>query len=102
MLKLLGIIVWDVVDSNLTVARIVLTPGSVPRPAWVRVPMVIHHPVAQTLLASIITNTPGTVSCKIDEDSNQITVHVLDCDDAQGLVARIKERYEQPLKQIFE
>lgn len=102
VLKLLGVIVWDVIDSNLTVARIVLTPGSVPRPAWVRVPMVIRHPVAQTLLASIITNTPGTVSCKVDEDSNQIVVHVLDCDDAQALVARIRQRYEQPLQEIFE
>lgn len=101
VLRLLRIVIWDVIVSNLVVARIVLAPRSNPQPAWIKVPMEIRHPLAQVLLASIITNTPGTVSCEIDEEANDITVHVLDCEDAQALIATIKQRYEQPLKEIL-
>ncbi len=101
VLRLFGVVVWDIVESNLVVARLVLTPGLKPRPGWIKVPMEIRHPLAQTLLAIIITNTPGTVACAIDEDANEITVHVLDSADPEELVEQIKQRYEQPLKEIF-
>jgi multicomponent K+:H+ antiporter subunit E len=95
------IVVWDIVVSNLTVARIVLSPASNPRPAWVRVPLDIKQPGAITLLATIITTTPGTVSCVVDDEAGEILVHALDCDDAEAMAAQIKQRYEQPLKEIF-
>jgi multicomponent K+:H+ antiporter subunit E len=31
-----------------------------------------------------------------------LLVHALDVDDVAALVAEIKQRYEQPLKEIFE
>jgi multicomponent K+:H+ antiporter subunit E len=35
-LAALWIVLWDIIVSNITVARIVLSPGSNPQPAWVR------------------------------------------------------------------
>jgi len=95
-------VLWDVVVANVNVAWIVLNPASNPRPAWVRVPLAIEHPAAISLLATIITTTPGTVSCLIDETRREIIVHALDCDDAAAMAAQIKVRYEAPLKEIFE
>lgn len=100
-LRLTAIVLWDIVVSNLTVARIVLSPTSDPRPAWVEVPLELEHPGGITLLASIITMTPGTVSCVIDEEHHRILVHALDCEDAAEMAAQMKQRYEQPLKEIF-
>jgi multicomponent K+:H+ antiporter subunit E len=48
----------------------------------VPVPLDIQHPLAVTLLATIITTTPGTVSCVVDEAGGSILVHALDCADA--------------------
>jgi len=101
-LRLAAVVLWDIVLSNFTVARIVLTPGAGPHPAWVRVPLALRHPRAVTLLATIITTTPGTVSCVVDDERHEILVHALDCDDPAALAAQIRERYEQPLKEIFE
>ena len=84
-----------------TVARIVLWPWSNPQPAWVTLPLDVQHPNAMTLLASIITMTPGTVSAVVDESRRCILVHVLDCADPAAVVADIKARYEAPLKEIF-
>lgn len=100
-LRLLGVVVWDVIVSNLVVARIVLSPWVQPRPAWVPVPLDTCDRSAVTLLATIITTTPGTVSCVVDNPRHLILVHALDCADPQALAADIKQRYERPLMEIF-
>ena len=101
-LRLAGNVLWDIVVSNIAVARIVLNPRSDPQPAWVEVPLDAQHPTAVTLLAAIITMTPGTVSCVIDEQRRVILVHALDCGDVPGTAAQIKDRYERPLRRIFD
>jgi multicomponent K+:H+ antiporter subunit E len=100
-LRLGGVVLWDIVLSNITVARLVLGPIERLQPAWIRVPLALTHPTAIALLASIITTTPGTVSCAIDEKRRCIWVHALNCADPAGLIADIQTRYEQPLMAIF-
>ena len=100
-LRFACLVLWDIVVSNLVVARLVLSPTSRPQPAWVRVPLLLRQPGAITLLATIITTTPGTVSCVVDDDAHEILVHALDCQDPAALAAQIKARYEQPLLEIF-
>jgi multicomponent K+:H+ antiporter subunit E len=102
MLRFSGVVLWDIVVSNLTVARIVLNPLSQPQPAWVPVPLALTDPTAITLLATIITTTPGTVSCVVDDERHLILVHALDCGDPTAMAAQIKQRYEAPLQEIFE
>jgi multicomponent K+:H+ antiporter subunit E len=100
-LKLLLVVLWDIVVANLAVARIVLHPGVTPQPAWVRVPYTITDARGVVLLATIITTTPGTVSCVIDEARSEILVHALNAGDPQAVADEIVERYERPLKEIF-
>ncbi len=101
-MRLTLVVLWDIVVSNITVARLVLGPMSRPQPAWVSVPLALTHPTAISLLASIITTTPGTVSCLIDEQRKHILVHALNCSDPAQMAADIKARYETPLLAIFE
>jgi multicomponent K+:H+ antiporter subunit E len=100
-LRLAAIVLWDIVVSNLTVARLVLSPRANPQPAWVRVPLDLRDPTAISLLATIITTTPGTVSCVVDDVQHEIVVHALDCSDAEAMAAQIKQRYERPLMEIL-
>ena len=101
-LRLMGVVLWDIVLSNITVARLVLGRMDRPQPAWVPVPLDLQHPTAIALFASIITTTPGTVSCTVDEQGRRIWVHALDCSDPTQAAADIKARYETPLRDIFE
>lgn len=101
-LRLTGTVLYDIVVANLIVAKLILGPVSALRPAFVRVPLDIQEPYAIWTLASIITLTPGTVSSVLSEDRRSLLVHVLDLDDEDALVAQIKQRYERPLKEIFE
>jgi len=101
-LRLMGVVLWDIVLSNVTVARLVLGRMDRPQPAWVPVPLDLQHPTAIALFASIITTTPGTVSCTVDEERRLILVHALDCSDPAQAAADMKARYETPLREIFE
>jgi multicomponent K+:H+ antiporter subunit E len=100
-IRLLGVVLWDIVRANLSVARIVLEPGFQPSPAWIRVPYSLTDPRGIVLLASIVTNTPGTISAVIDEERCAILVHALHAPDPQAVADEIRERYERPLKEIF-
>jgi multicomponent K+:H+ antiporter subunit E len=99
--RLLGIVLYDIVMSNIVVARLVLGPMSRPKPAWVPVPLTLRQPAGISIFASIITTTPGTVSCTIDEERRIILVHALDCNDVEQMAADMKARYEVPLMAIF-
>ena len=102
VVRFAGIVLWDIVVSNITVAKIVLNPAREPQPAWVPVPLDIEHPNGVALFASIITMTPGTVSCIVDEHRREILVHALDCSDPVAAARDMKARYEAPLREIFE
>ena len=102
VVRLLLVVLWDIVVSNITVARLTLGSMQRPRPAWLRVPLATDHPRVNALFASIITTTPGTVSMTIDEERREILVHALNCDDPQAMVADMKARYEAPLMRIFQ
>lgn len=100
-LRLALVVAWDIVVANVIVARLVLGAMDRPRPAFVEVPLDTRHPYVTTLLASIISMVPGAVTVDIDDARTRILVHALDVDEPARLVAEIKQRYEQPLKEIF-
>jgi multicomponent K+:H+ antiporter subunit E len=100
-LRLALVVAWDIIVANVVVARLVLGSMDRPRPAFVEVPLDIRHTDVITLLASIITIVPGSLSVDIDRARTRILVHALDVDDPAGFIAEIKQRYEQPLKEIF-
>lgn len=97
-LRVLG----DIVIANIHVARLVLGPSDRLAPAFIEVPLAIRHPFVATVLGSIVSLTPGTVSVDIDQDRNVLLVHALDVRDEAELVHNIKSRYETALREIFE
>ena len=100
-LKLFFVVLYDIIISNIKVAKLVLGPSHQLHPAWYRVPLDSNHDHVNTLLAMIITTTPGTVSAGIDLERGDILVHSLSSLDTEADIAEIKARYEQPLIQIF-
>lgn len=102
LLRFVVVFLHDVLIANLAVARLVLAGPRGLCPAFVVVPLEIRDELAISLLANIICLTPGTVSARLSEDRRQLLVHALDCADPALLVANIKTRFEQPLKEILE
>ena len=97
------VVLWDIIVANVQVAAIILFKRNADmRSRWFSVPLELTSPEAITVLAGTITLTPGTVSAMLAADGRAILVHCLHTDDPEGDRDRIKQRYERPLKEIFE
>jgi multicomponent K+:H+ antiporter subunit E len=102
-LRLLGLVVADIVRSNLAVARIVLGLDRGQRSAgFLALPLELRHPGGLAVIACIITATPGTSWVRYDSAANVVTIHVLDLVDADHWIRLFKQRYERPLMEIFQ
>jgi multicomponent K+:H+ antiporter subunit E len=100
-LAYLGILLYDIIVSNIIVAKQILGPMHKLQPAFITIPLDMSSPLPVTLLASSISLTPGTVSTEVSADMTKLYVHALHVDDEAELIAHIKKRYEAPLKEIF-
>lgn len=104
LLKLMFVVLFDIIRSNIGVGRVIL--------GWVRhrevrsgfmgVPLDMRDPHGLAVLAMILTSTPGTVWVDISPDKTTLTIHVLDLVSEEEWVHRIKHRYERPLMEVFE
>lgn len=102
LLGFLPVFVWDLVVANVIVALILVRVGYKPRSAWLVIPLDLRDPYAITVLAAVISLTPGTVSSRLTADRRVLLVHALDTGDPAGDVATIKTRYEAPIRRMFE
>lgn len=100
--RFIAVVLYDIVMANLSVARLILIGPRRLKPAFVVVPLALRSDLAISLLANTICLTPGTVSSRLSQDRRSLLVHALDVDDAEALVASIKQRYEAPLREVFE
>lgn len=102
ILRLVFTVLLDIVSASITVARLSFGPRSKLRPRFIRIPVNLADDFALTALTSTISLTPGTVSAELAPDRGHILIHALDVDDEAALVRTIKERYESPIKEIFQ
>lgn len=98
---LVGVMLWDILLSNIRVAVQVLGPEKKLRPGFIWVPLDIGNIHGIAALTSLITLTPGTVSAALSDDRKHLLVHVLHLEDETALINEIKTRYEAPLMEIF-
>lgn len=101
LLRFVALVLGDIVVANFQVARRILGPTFALRPAFVEVPMDLEDELLLTVLASVVSLTPGTVSADLSEDRRTLLLHGLDVEDEAELIRSIKERYEAPLKEMF-
>lgn len=101
--KLLGIVVLDILQSNIDVARIIIGGDRRGRVAgFVAIPLDLCDKTGLALLSCIVTSTPGTAWVEYAPDSGVLLIHVLDLVDEADWASLIKNRYEALLMEIFE
>ncbi|NJK87951.1 MAG: Na+/H+ antiporter subunit E [Myxococcales bacterium] len=72
------------------------------RPGVVKVPLTVSTDVEITVLASLVSLTPGTLSLEVSRDGKALFIHALDIPD-QGEATRraVREKLERPVKRAF-
>jgi multicomponent K+:H+ antiporter subunit E len=103
MAALLVRVVADMLRSNAAVAWVLLTrrSGSL-QSGFVRIPLELRNPNGLAVLAIIVTFTPGTAWAQLSADNRVLLLHLLVMEDEASMATFIKDRYERPLREIFE
>ena len=102
VVRLLGIVAVDILRSNIAVARIVLSGRGDRTSSFISLQLKLRDEQALTILALIITATPGTAWVQFDRTTRYLIIHVFDLVDEEGWVRLLKTRYEAVLMEIFE
>lgn len=103
MPELFGIVLYDIVRSNIAVTSILLSRQGRPRHSgFIVVPLRVRHPSALAILSIIITSTPGTAWVDYNSARGEVLIHVFDLVDRQEWIDLIGNRYERLLLEMFE
>lgn len=102
LVKLAGIVLFDIIRSNIAVFKIVLFPRKERQSGFIQLPIELENNYALGVLAIVITSTPGTLWLQHDARTKVILIHVLDLVDEEEWIVLIKDRYEKLLMEIFE
>lgn len=100
--SLVWLFVYELVLSGMRVARIVLTPGTMPlNPAMIGYPLRVTRDFEITMLANLITLTPGTLSVDVSDDRRTLYIHALDAPDPEALRREIADGFEARIMEAF-
>jgi multicomponent Na+:H+ antiporter subunit E len=91
----------ELARSVATVLRTVLKRRLDVRPGLVEIPLTLDRDGEISLLACLVTLTPGTLSVDLSEDRRTLLVHALDASDPAGLRRGIAEGFERGIKKAF-
>ena len=103
VLCLIAAVGRDVLESNILVlCTLVTRPGRPTHARFVRIPLQVRDPSGLAARAMITPVVPGTVWCELARDGSALLLHVWNVPDEAAFVAHYQQRYEQPLREIFE
>lgn len=91
----------ELVLSVIRVSWLVLRPTAGYRPSFVSYPLTVDKPHEITLLANLITLTPGTLSVDVSDDNKTLYIHCIDVDDIEAMREDIANGFERKIMEAL-
>lgn len=101
LLLLIGLFIKELFLSAFRVARLVLSPRMDVKPGIFAYPLKVDRDFEITLLANLITLTPGTLSVDVSDDRRTLFVHGMDCSDPDQARREISQGFERRILEAF-
>lgn len=99
--SLILLFLYELVMSAVRVALLVLSPRMPLKPGIFSYPLQVDRDFEITLLANLITLTPGTLSVDVSEDRKTLYIHAIDCSDPDAIRRDIAEGFERKIMEAF-
>jgi len=101
ILSLLALFIKELALSAWKVAVLVASPKMTLKPGIFAFPLTVDRDFEITLLANLITLTPGTLSVDVSADRKVLYVHAIDCSDPAGARRDIANGFERKILEAF-
>jgi multicomponent Na+:H+ antiporter subunit E len=100
VLNLIYIFTRELILSNISVLKAVLRPKLNIKPGIFAFPTELKEDWEITVLANLITLTPGTLVVDLSPDNRILYVHAMDIDDADEAIQSIKNTFEKAIMEV--
>ncbi|RAX43115.1 Na+/H+ antiporter subunit E [Rhizobium tropici] len=101
ILALVVLFICELAKSVWAVAVAVMSPRIDVKPGIFAFPLTVDRDFEITLLANLITLTPGTLSVDVSDDRRMLYVHALDCSDPEAIRRGIADGFERRIMEAF-
>lgn len=100
LVKLLFLFFVELVKSNIDVIKIILSPKLKNKTGIVAVETRLDSKLEITLLAGLISLTPGTISMDFSDNGKTIYIHSLDIPDKEKMIEQIHNTFERAIMEV--
>jgi len=101
IIRFVLVFIRELLVSSWRVAIDVVKPLPLMRPGVVGIPLDAETDLEITMLANVISLTPGTLSLDVSEDRKTLYIHAMYVINPDDLRREIKERLERPLLEML-
>jgi multicomponent Na+:H+ antiporter subunit E len=99
---LAGLFLYELTLSALRVFKLVLTPDlSKLEPGFIAYPLTVDRDFEISMLANLITLTPGTLSVDVSDDRRTLYIHAIHVPDPEELRTDIANGFERKILEAF-
>jgi len=100
IVRLFFIFMRELILSCYTVLRAVIQPKLNIQPGIVAVPTQLQSDWEITLLACLVTLTPGTLTLEVSPEQDILYVHAMDASHADELIKQIQQTFESAIMEV--
>ncbi|GGB49782.1 Na+/H+ antiporter subunit E [Fictibacillus barbaricus] len=100
ILYLIFLFIKELILANIEVLKWVYKPRLDFQPGIIALPIDVKKNWEITLLANLITLTPGTLSVDVSRDQRFIYIHAIDLPDVNKTIVGIKDSFEKAIREV--
>ncbi|WP_088102559.1 Na+/H+ antiporter subunit E [Halalkalibacter urbisdiaboli] len=100
IVKLILLFLKELILSNITVIKHVLSPKLDIKPGIFALETELKTDWEITLLASLITLTPGTLVVDVSDDQKTLYIHAMNIEDIEESISAIKMTFERAIMEV--
>jgi multicomponent Na+:H+ antiporter subunit E len=97
---LIFLFIKELIMANIEVLKWVYKPKLDFQPGIIALPIDVKKNWEITLLANLITLTPGTLSVDVSRDQRYIYIHAIDLPDVNQTIVGIKDTFEKAIREV--
>jgi multicomponent Na+:H+ antiporter subunit E len=98
--RLFFIFIRELIMSNIAVLKVILKPKLDMKPGIFALKTELQRDWEITILANLITLTPGTLVIDISPDNQTLYIHAMDIDDVDDAINSIKNTFEKAIMEV--
>ena len=99
-IQLILLFIKELISANWDIIKLVYKPKLDIEPGIFAYPTELKSNLEITLLANLITLTPGTLTVAVSDESTHLYIHAMDIEDIDKSIAEIKNTFEKAIMEV--